>query len=208
MRQGKFVCLFIDIKWRPKGSMTLYNVSSSFHKCKKEALGYAYNTYRISYLKSDSNYSIVWNGNPSYSYCRYKFAIIVEANHYNLSVNIKDHWYKIKLRDWLDEMFKDWFKPFGSKKIYEDNSIQMSRYSWQTTIPKGYKLVRPGTKILKTDLEFTKDQCSPNFWIQPSWYNIGKLVEKGQGMKWIGKNKKVYKREPGYITPLIIRKIK
>lgn len=203
-----FICLFLNIKWKPKGSMTLLRVESSIHASEKAACGHAYNFYDVSYLKKDKKAIFIWGGNPSYGYGSYEFAIIAKVDHCSVSVPLTDHWYRQKIRGWLQEMFDDWRKPHLAKKLYEDHSIQLSILAWQTTIPKGYKLVRTGTVMTKDDKEFGGSSRGPRFWGSVSWYNVGKKVEKRQGMQWVDQHGKTYRRVSGYIDPLIIRKIK
>jgi len=210
MKKTNWIAVFINVRWKPKGTMTIKEISHNSFSSKDEALAYAYNFHDCGYVKTIKNKTetafIAWCGNPRYGYAEYRHTVIVPTTTNSFVVSNRDQ----SLRNRLQEMFDDWFKnDTRDNKMYIDESIKLSRLSWQTSIPKGWKLLRVGSTIKETDKEFVDSSYGPNFWGMVSWYNVGKKVEKTQGISWVKmvKGKEVvYKTEPGHPTPLIIRK--
>ncbi len=199
-KNEKWKCLFLEIVFNPKTkSLTLKNVSISLHQSKEEALGFTSINYGLHYVKDSQESAICWDGNYS-GYCThlYKVCFISKYDTPQFTFSISDKYTNNKLRSLLKEMYEDWRS--HPKSIYVDMSVEMSNFAWQTTIPKGYKLLRVGSIIKENDLEFDK------MWGTISWYNVGKKVKKGYGMTYKNSKGKIYKRTEGENDPLIIRK--
>ena len=203
-KTGQWKCLFLVIVFNPKTkALVLRKVDLTLHKSKEAALGYAGLHKNLPYVKMQDNHAVAWWGNPSWGNSEYQFAIISEQYvEENIGIDITEKHIRRRFREMFKEMFDDWNA--GSKlaqdRIYKDMSIELSRWAYLTTIPKGYKLLKVGSVIKETDLEFEK------YWLQPNWYNVDKKVKKGQGVCYKNSKGKIYKTIPADNDPLIIRK--
>jgi len=206
-------CTYIAIRWAPKSSMQLIRVMVSRHLSQDHALGYAYNQYNLSYLSKNSKLAksrVLWYGNPAYGRALYKLAVVEEmADDTSISsgIDISNQHTRRQLLYLLQEMRDEWFDRTtpSRKNKYQDHSLELSRLAWSTTIPEGWRLVREGTTIKKTDKEFGDSTCTPNHWGSVAWYNVGKRTTKSSSIGFVDETGKTYKTIPAHIDPLIIR---
>lgn len=181
--------------------MVLKKFSVCEHDNKKQALGYAYAHKDCGYMKVDKDQTILWDGNPYHYTHLYNFVIVTTGK--GAGIDMSDKRQIQSFRKLFDEMFNDWTCAFKDQhKIFKEESMKLSTYAWQTTIPKGYKLLRVGAVIKEGDQEY---DTNSHFWGIASWYHIGKKVKKGNGISFIREGQKP-KRYKGENEPLIIRK--
>jgi len=212
----KWKCTYLKINWKPKCSMQLLAVKISLHVSQNHALAHAHNLYQLCYLSNNANgvkSRILWYGNPNYGQSAYKFAIIEETEDdvtINAGIDIACQHTKRQLKYLMQEMRDDWFDRSTARrnKKYQDHSIELSDLAWRMTIPEGWHLVREGTVIKQSDLQFSENTYNPRFWGSVSWYNIGKKVGKSSGIGFADETGKIYKTIPAHIDPLIIRRNK
>jgi len=180
--------------------LTLKTVEVKYHESKQAALGYSYAFKDCSYARSEENgQTVVWDGNPGY-YSGVCKVVVIQKNDNKDGYGIDMSRDQVKkLQNLLTEMRNDWM---GRKEKYPDNSMEFSRYAWRTTIPNGYKLLRPRAVIRETDKEYDKP-----FWGSVHHWNVGKKVKMGSGFTVINQSDEKTHHK-GECEPLIIRKNK
>lgn len=206
MKKHRWMAVYMVVKYKPKKSVIIKSICYQSFETSEQALAWAFNYYDCAYLKErdnkkQSNY-ILWAGNPNV-YGEFRHAVIVPIQQ-SFSIAYNDQ----NLKHRLEEMLSDWSNN-GDDKKYVERSFMLSRLSWLTTIPNGWRLLRAGTTIKETDKQFSECTLGPNFWGIVPHYNIGKKIKRASGLNYVKtiKGKKVvYRKEPGHPDPLVIRK--
>lgn len=186
---------------RKRRTLVLKSFSVATHIDKKTAMGYVYATKGYSYVKKSGDQVIIWDGNPSYSTTLYEFALIGKVA--GMGIDFTDKHQLKKFRNLFDEMYNDWIATSG-KRIYPDQSLELDRLAWRTSIPKGYKILRVGAAIKEGDIEWTEYYGS-KFWGALSHFHIGQKVKKGNSFSVVHfrDGRSTWR---GHNEPLIIRR--
>jgi hypothetical protein len=205
----KHICVILTLKYKSKGHLSIAAIQTSCHKSKEAALGYAYNETNMSYVQDiDKSTCFLatfqWGWVPT----QLKFCIISQKNNSDIYFNFNDQHFRRKYATICDDLILiNQERRFGQIDSYPDKSIKMSRWAWQTTIPKGWELLPMGETIVDTDREW-EDGAQRKYWLDsPNWYNVGKVVGESPGLSWV-KDGVTYDSEPSHPSPIIIRKVK
>ncbi len=203
-----YTSIFVKFQYTPKRLLNIKCINATTHKTEKQALGYIYNIYGMVYCKKKGNVTIVCNFQFGWE-PRYIDVCFVAKNH-SVNFDLTDTFSKRRLTEILDHLILvNQQRDFGGHSSqYSDNSILMSRWSWEENIPKGYRLLNEGEVIEDTDMEYSETISRKVFWSSVvSWYNAGKKVEMSSGVSFHTDGKEV-ESIPGHPTPLICRRMK
>lgn len=208
----KHTTTLLTFQCRKGKIVAIKNIRIESYKCKELALAEVLNQYGISYTKEIDKQFICCNFQFGWEPTQITVAVVspLKKGDFGFSWNIQDKDAKRRLDRFIGELIvvnKD--RDYGAKDTqYPDQSLQMSDWHWQHTLPKGHRILEPGETILESDREYEDISSRNKLWKSSvSWYNIGKVVEEGHGWSEVDKSGKVINSGGKESRPLICRKI-
>jgi|SRR6185312_14839174 len=202
----------LSFSYSKKKSLSLKKILFQTYSCKEIALSEVHNTHGISYIKENDGSFICCNFQFGWEPTRITFAIVspVKKGNFGFTYDITNRHSIYRIKNLLNDLIlvnqnNDYG---GHESQYPDWSLKLSGWHWKYTMPKGYRILDPGETILETDWEYHDISTQNRMWMNlVSWYNVGKVVEKGNTWASIGKSGETLETGGGEPTPLICRKI-